>query len=97
MTHKDEMKHVVAISYIFCFIYYKIIKYLFKLNYFQNKYSQKEKSNLNELKKCNIFFIFIAVPEFMIQGGDITAFNGSGGESIYGLFFEDENFELLVN
>eukprot|EP00102_Acyrthosiphon_pisum_P019495 XP_016656705.1 PREDICTED: peptidyl-prolyl cis-trans isomerase slr1251 [Acyrthosiphon pisum] len=36
-----------------------------------------------------------AVPEFMIQGGDITAGNGSGGESIYGLFFEDENFELL--
>lgn len=32
----------------------------------------------------------------MIQGGDITASNGSGGESIYGLFFEDENFELLV-
>uniref|UniRef100_A0A2S2PAY3 peptidylprolyl isomerase n=1 Tax=Schizaphis graminum TaxID=13262 RepID=A0A2S2PAY3_SCHGA len=36
-----------------------------------------------------------AVPEFMIQGGDITAGNGSGGESIYGLFFEDENFKLL--
>jgi len=43
------------------------------------------------------FFIITAVPEFMIQGGDITAGNGSGGESIYGLFFEDENFKLLVN
>ncbi|KAK1288266.1 Peptidyl-prolyl cis-trans isomerase CYP40 [Acorus calamus] len=31
---------------------------------------------------------------FMVQGGDISARNGTGGESIYGLKFEDENFEM---
>ena len=42
-------------------------------------------------KGCKVHRI---IPDFMLQMGDYERNNGSGGQSIYGKYFEDENFTV---
>ncbi|KAK9370094.1 cyclophilin-like domain-containing protein [Lipomyces kononenkoae] len=43
--------------------------------------------------KGSVFHRVVADPDYVVQGGDITNGDGSGGVSIYGETFEDENID----
>lgn len=64
-----------------------VANFMALINGFRGEDGQKK-----EYRGCKLHRI---IPNFVIQGGDFTRGDGSGGESIYGRYFEDENF--IVN
>lgn len=45
----------------------------------------------------NFYDYISAISQFMVQAGDMINCDGTGGESMYGPTFPDENFKLIVS
>jgi len=60
-------------------------------NFYNIAQGQRTQDNPKGLSYRGTIFHRI-IPQFMLQGGDFENFDGTGGESIYGRSFNDENF-----
>ena len=96
ITHKVGLKirvgeflhHEPIVIGLFGDVVPKTVENFFKLCTDKNLYYKGKKLTYDKSKFHRI------IPDFMIQGGDFTAHNGTGGMSIWGEKFPDENFKI---
>merc|ERR1712126_340242 len=62
-------------------------------NFLEIAKGQRSQQNPNGFSYKNSIFHRV-IPNFMLQGGDFENFDGTGGQSIYGQKFPDENFKI---
>lgn len=93
---KEEKNSIIEMTIIQSDYMFSEKKFTIEIELFNN-IAPKTCKNFSELCRLNKYAdcpFHRIINNFVIQGGDITNSDGSGGTSIYGQYFEDENFQL---
>lgn len=96
LYEKEKKNSIIEMTIIQSDYMFSEKKFTIEIELFDN-IAPKTCKNFSELCRLNKYAdcpFHRIINNFVIQGGDITNLDGSGGTSIYGQYFEDENFQL---